>query len=170
MVHSHTVHLPLGALLTPCAMWRTGSEMRFIDEMVRRGFAAVTADYDSAWLSYLGGCNGFNAKARAMFEGPSSALGQVCKQAIRTARLRTWGRTPHPYLTQRSGNGQVCARPDVDCDAGVALHGWSQAGPRMAHSHTVHLPLGALLSPCTMCGPGLRARTSRRSAVRTTRV
>ena len=24
----------------------------------------------------------------------------------------------------------------------------------MAHSHTVHLPLGALLIPCTMCGTG----------------
>ena len=24
----------------------------------------------------------------------------------------------------------------------------------MVHSHTVHLPLGALLSPCTMCGTG----------------
>ena len=24
----------------------------------------------------------------------------------------------------------------------------------MLHSHTVHLPLGALLSPCTMCGAG----------------
>ena len=24
----------------------------------------------------------------------------------------------------------------------------------MAHSHTVRLPLGALLSPCTMCGTG----------------
>ena len=27
-------------------------------------------------------------------------------------------------------------------------------GPHMVHSHTVHLPLGALLSPCTMCGTG----------------
>ena len=26
--------------------------------------------------------------------------------------------------------------------------------PRMVHSHTVHLPLGALLSACTMCGTG----------------
>ena len=26
------------------------------------------------------------------------------------------------------------------------------SGPHMVHSHTVHLPLGALLSPCTMCG------------------
>ena len=24
----------------------------------------------------------------------------------------------------------------------------------MLHAHTVHLPLGALLSPCTMCGTG----------------
>ena len=24
----------------------------------------------------------------------------------------------------------------------------------MVHSHTVHLPLGALLSPCTVCGTG----------------
>ena len=24
----------------------------------------------------------------------------------------------------------------------------------MVHCHTVHLPLGALLSPCTMCGTG----------------
>ena len=28
------------------------------------------------------------------------------------------------------------------------------SGPHMVHSHTVHLPLGALLSPCTMCGTG----------------
>ena len=27
----------------------------------------------------------------------------------------------------------------------------------MVHSHTVHLPLGALLSPCTMCGTGQNA-------------
>ena len=27
-------------------------------------------------------------------------------------------------------------------------------GPHMVHSHTVHLPLGALRSPCTMCGTG----------------
>ena len=26
--------------------------------------------------------------------------------------------------------------------------------PHMAHSHTVHLPLGALLSPCAVCGTG----------------
>ena len=25
----------------------------------------------------------------------------------------------------------------------------------MVHSHTVHLPLGALLIPCTMCATGL---------------
>ena len=25
----------------------------------------------------------------------------------------------------------------------------------MVHCHTVHLPLGALLSPCTMCGTGM---------------
>ena len=24
----------------------------------------------------------------------------------------------------------------------------------MVHCHTVHLPIGALLSPCTMCGTG----------------
>ena len=24
----------------------------------------------------------------------------------------------------------------------------------MAHPHTVHLPLGALMSPCTVCGTG----------------
>ena len=34
----------------------------------------------------------------------------------------------------------------------------------MVHSHTVHLPLGALLSPCTMCGTGLqRVRQSLQS-------
>ena len=33
------------------------------------------------------------------------------------------------------------------------------AGPHMVHSHTVHLPLGALLSPCTMCGTGAASRT-----------
>ena len=27
-------------------------------------------------------------------------------------------------------------------------------GPHMVHSHTVHLPFGALLIPCTMCGTG----------------
>ena len=26
----------------------------------------------------------------------------------------------------------------------------------MVHSHTVHLPLGALLSPCTMCSTGMQ--------------
>ena len=25
MVHCHAVHLPLGALLIPCTMWRTGN-------------------------------------------------------------------------------------------------------------------------------------------------
>ena len=41
--------------------------------------------------------------------------------------------------------------------------------PHLAHSHTVHLPLGALLSPCAVCGTGtgfvsaptLRARFSK---------
>ena len=28
----------------------------------------------------------------------------------------------------------------------------------MVHYHTVHLPLGALLSPCTMCGTGSEER------------
>ena len=28
----------------------------------------------------------------------------------------------------------------------------------MVHCHTVHLPLGALLSPCTVCGTGERVR------------
>ena len=27
-------------------------------------------------------------------------------------------------------------------------------GPHMLHAHTVHLPLGALLIPCTVCGAG----------------
>ena len=30
----------------------------------------------------------------------------------------------------------------------------TSSGPHMAHSHTVHLPLGALLMTCTMCGAG----------------
>ena len=28
MVHAHTVHLPRGALLSPCTMWRTGKDTR----------------------------------------------------------------------------------------------------------------------------------------------
>ena len=32
--------------------------------------------------------------------------------------------------------------------------GLSPAGPHMAHCHTVHLPLGALLTPCSMRGTG----------------
>ena len=31
---------------------------------------------------------------------------------------------------------------------------WSAPGPHMVHCHTVHLPLGALLIWCTMCGTG----------------
>ena len=31
---------------------------------------------------------------------------------------------------------------------------WSAPGPHRVHSHTVHLPLGALLMTCTMCGTG----------------
>ena len=29
-----------------------------------------------------------------------------------------------------------------------------ETGPRMVHSHAVLLPLGALLTPCAMCGTG----------------
>ena len=29
-----------------------------------------------------------------------------------------------------------------------------RAGPHMVHSHTAHLPLGALLTWCAMCGTG----------------
>ena len=32
-----------------------------------------------------------------------------------------------------------------------------QSGPHTVHSHAVHLPLGALLSPCTMCATGSSA-------------
>ena len=31
----------------------------------------------------------------------------------------------------------------------------------MVHSHTVHLPLGALLIGCTMCGTGMKGASSR---------
>ena len=31
MVHSRTVHLPLGALLSPCTMWRTGKKQKQFD-------------------------------------------------------------------------------------------------------------------------------------------
>ena len=40
---------------------------------------------------------------------------------------------------------------------------WGEAecgpGPHMVPSHTVHLPLGALLTPCTMCGTGAGSRS-----------
>ena len=38
-------------------------------------------------------------------------------------------------------------------DAAAEADMW-RAGPHMVHPHTVHLPLGALLTPCTMCGTG----------------
>ena len=51
-----------------------------------------------------------------------------------------------------------CApRPDMYAalvTAGLYDEDEYSAGPHMVHSHTVHLPLGALLSPCTMCGTG----------------
>ena len=40
-----------------------------------------------------------------------------------------------------------------------------ETGPHMVHSHTVHLPLGALLIPCNMCGTGASS-SPRRSAHR----
>ena len=41
-------------------------------------------------------------------------------------------------------------------------------GPHVVHSHTVHLPLGALLSPCPMCvaqvtSPGAKAKAEQQS-------
>ena len=37
---------------------------------------------------------------------------------------------------------------------------WHDAGPHVVHPHAVHLPLGALLSPCTMWGTGTTARSA----------
>ena len=34
----------------------------------------------------------------------------------------------------------------------------SDSGPHMVHCHTVHLPRGGLLTPCTMCGTGAHPR------------
>ena len=37
----------------------------------------------------------------------------------------------------------------------TALFDWlCETGPHMVHCYTVHLPLGALLIACTMCGTG----------------
>ena len=64
------------------------------------------------------------------------ALYQLCllDHLPRSLRIVGYGRTP------------------VDLPAFVAKQ--CVTGPHVVHCHTVHLPLGALLIPCTMCGAG----------------
>ena len=66
------------------------------------------------------------------------------------------------YMTQ---SREEC-KPDANSDTCKPLPSdlstitdWQPSGPHMVHyPHAVHLPLGALLSPCTMCGTGSEAR------------
>ena len=66
-------------------------------------------------------------------------LGLMLDHLPRSLRIVGYGRTP------------------VDLPAFVAKQ--CVTGPHVVHCHTVHLALGALLAPCTMCGTGSRRST-----------
>ena len=70
--------------------------------------------------------------------------------ALRTSVRPCVAQVPHDV---RRG---VCGDRRGDREGEGGLTGLRQTS-HMAHSHTVHLPRGALLIPCTMCGTGLRA-------------
>ena len=70
----------------------------------------------------------------------------------------------HAYTLYCVGHSILCGRACIQVDGGPAKYinsaespifskGQTQT-PHMMHCHTVHFPLGALLSPCTVCGPG----------------
>ena len=58
MVHSHTVHLALGALLSPCTMCGTGAygcdsgSYKINDSAERPGCASKWCDPDTPWQTY----------------------------------------------------------------------------------------------------------------------
>ena len=90
MVHSHTVHLPRGALLSPCTVCGTG-----LGVLVGLLTLRLVRPPDNFRLGTVAAC--------------------------------TFGNTTGVPVVLR---------------------------PHMVHCHTVHLPLGALLIACTMCGTG----------------
>ena len=51
------------------------------------------------------------------------------------------------------------AKKEADQLNGKVIQYMCLPGPHMAHCHTVHLPLGALLIPCTMRGTCTRPGT-----------
>ena len=80
----------------------------FMAEMARRGYVAVTVDYDDDTLGYAEGCTSFNDKSRRIFD--ETIVGTVLHQLCRDAG----------NLFEHGLN------VPVDCDLGVAVNGWSQ--------------------------------------------
>ena len=76
--------------------------------------------------------------------------------------------SPHRALSARCAADSLCTVCSTGAERG-RCGGLPEAGGRAAHkmhAHTVHLPLGALLIPCTMCGAGGRRRRRRRACGR----
>ena len=57
-------------------------------------------------------------------------------------------------LFSAGGDFSAVWAPKAAAAGCIVVDNSSKSGPHMVHSHTVHLPLGALLSRCTMCGTG----------------
>ena len=86
-------------------------------------------------------------------DGPSEARGPGGKApAMRARRFGESAEATTAATGRGAGGGGGGA---------AAISRGSRTGPHMVPRHTVHLPRGALLSPCTVCGTGRRSRPRR---------
>ena len=149
MVHCHTVHLARGALLTPYAM--------------------CVAQVANAMDVYVTGAG--TSCFWCLFLRP----GAVCLQLGQVAMLYNSSTPAHPprgyphYGEESIMSSNRYARTIYPLSPQQLLLGYTQADLELAfdhaltivrsratmvHSLTVHLPLGALLSPCAMSRTG----------------
>lgn len=85
----------------------------YMKEMAKRGYVAVTVDYDDGALTYWNqydSCSSFTEKSRKIFD--ESLVGSVIYQLCQDTY-------------NRFGHGRVVP---VDCNQGVAVNGYSQGG------------------------------------------
>eukprot|EP00986_Skeletonema_menzelii_P015218 scaffold11304_cov135-Skeletonema_menzelii.AAC.4 len=78
----------------------------YMVEMAKRGYIAVTVDYDDLAIKYTDGCNSFHQKSQKIFD--ASVTGSVLHQ-----------------LCYENDFGHRDYIP-VDCQLGVVVNGWSQ--------------------------------------------
>lgn len=101
----------------------------YMKEMAKRGYVAVTVDYDDGAVSYWNNydsCSGFTEKSRKIFD--ESLVGSVIYQLCQDTY-------------NRFGHGRVVP---VDCSYGVAVNGYSQGGhiTALAKHYTNYITAG----------------------------